>query len=234
MKTILKVLGGLLIVAFVGFAAFIAWALYPHYDPRPMPEPLVAVTSDEGSTRLARATHKADYAALADAYVPQRLASFCGVATGVAVLGALGTDSDQWAFFTEEAAKARPRLKVVFGGMSLPDLAGLLRGHGLAASPYHAESVDVTAFREAIARNLSDPSDLLVVNYQRETLGQGRVGHISPVAAYDAASDSVLIMDTAAHKYPPTWVPVDMLFAAMNTTDSASGMSRGYTEIAAQ
>jgi len=39
-------------------------------------------------------------------------------------------------------------------------------------------------------------------------------------------------MDTASHKYPPTWVPLPMLFDAMNTTDSASGMRRGYIEIA--
>ena len=69
---------------------------------------------------------------------------------------------------------------------------------------------------------------MLLGNYQREVLGQGRVEHISPIGAYNSESDSVLIMDTAAHKWPHTWVPVDELFAAMDTIDGASGQSRGY------
>ncbi|MEM0955207.1 MAG: phytochelatin synthase family protein [Pseudomonadota bacterium] len=232
MKTLLKILGGLLGVAVFGLMGFIGWALYPHHEPRPIPDPLVALTSDEGAARLTRATVKADYPALADAFVPQRLASYCGVASGVAVLGALGVDTNQWSFFTEEASRARPRFKVIFGGMSLPDLQGLLRGHRLEVAAHHADSFSADEFRGVILRNLADPDDYLLVNYQREALGQGRVGHISPVAAYDAASDSVLIMDTAAHKYPPTWVPVDMLHSAMNTTDTSSGKTRGYTEVA--
>ena len=51
----------------------------------------------------------------------------------------------------------------------------------------------------------------MLVNYQREVLGQRRVGHISPVAAYDQASDSVLILDTATYNYPATWVPLARL-----------------------
>jgi hypothetical protein len=44
------------------------------------------------------------------------------------------------------------------------------------------------------------------VNYQRGALGQKESGHISPLAAYNAASDRFLILDVAAYKYPPVWV----------------------------
>lgn len=35
----------------------------------------------------------------------------------------------------------------------------------------------------------------------------------------------------AAHKYPPTWVPLDLLYAGMQTKDSSSGKMRGYLEV---
>ena len=51
-------------------------------------------------------------------------------------------------------------------------------------------------------------------------------------AAYDGDADKVLVLDTARHKYPPTWVPVELLFIAMSTLDSSSGKTRGFVEVA--
>jgi hypothetical protein len=90
----------------------------------------------------------------------------------------------------------------------------------------------LTTARAAIERNLSHQGDFVLVNYQREVLGQGRVGLISPLAAYDRESDRVLILDTAAHKYPPTWVPLTSLVSAISTTDGATGKTRGFLEVA--
>jgi hypothetical protein len=84
-----------------------------------------------------------------------------------------------------------------------------------------------------VQRNLADPDDFLLVNYERGVLGQGSVGHISPLAAYDLETDRVLIMDTASYKYPPTWVPLPMLYEAMKTTDTATGRLRGYVAVSA-
>jgi hypothetical protein len=187
--------------------------------------------SAEGVERLRRAASKADYEPLAGSYQAQSLVSYCGVATSVAVLEALGTKTSQSDFFTDEATQVRSRTSVVFGGMSLPDLAGLLRAHGLNISIRHADTFEIAQFREALEKNLATSDDYLIVNYQREVLGQGKVGHISPVAAYDRATDSVLIMDTAAHKYPPTWAPVKLLYTAMKTADTGSGRIRGYVEV---
>ena len=62
-------------------------------------------------------------------------------------------------------------------------------------------------------------------------LGQGRVGHLSPIAAIEKESDYILILDTAAHKYPPTWVKLSDLYQAMNTQDSSTDKSRGFITI---
>lgn len=231
MKKALRILGIMLVTTLLGFAGFIGWVLYPHDNPLPLPSSLVASTSIEGIERLRGAEAFADYELLANSYQAQSLASYCGVASSVAVLGAFGTPTTQGDFFTDDASAVRSRFKVTFGGMSLPNLAELLNAHGLTSSVHYADQFSVAEFRAVVEQNLATDNDYLLVNYQREALGQGRAGHISPLAAYDRETDSVLIMDTAAHKYPPTWVPIELLYAGMSTTDSTSGKMRGYVEV---
>lgn len=231
MKRSFKIFGALVVVVFIGLSLFVGWSLYPHKNLLPLPSLLVSYDSNEGAERIRAATFKADYQPLSDWYQAQRLVSYCGVASSVTVLGALGIETSQGDFFTDKASQVRPRLKVVFGGMSLPDLAGLLRSYGLQVSVHHADAFGVAQFREALEVNLANIDDYLIINYQRDVLGQGTVGHMSPVAAYDRTLDSVLIMDTAAHKYPPTWAPLELVYAAMKTRDTASGMMRGYIEV---
>ena len=231
MKKVFTIFGIALASLLLLFISYVAWVLYPQDNPLPLPSPLVAVTSAEGMTRLGNAQDHADYQPLSASYQAQNLVSYCGVATGVSVLGALGSATSQGDFFNQEASKVRSRFDVMFGGMSLDQLGGLLRAHELNVSVSYADQFDVDEFRAVVQENLATAGDYLVVNYQREVLGQGRVGHISPLSAYDKDTDSVLIMDTAAHKFPPTWVPVEMLYAAMKTKDPASQKLRGYLQV---
>lgn len=207
------------------------WVLQPRVEPLALPDGLVAVSGPAGTSRLNGAEARADYPALAAHFESQRLVSYCGVASGVAVLNALGRRLDQSTFFDAHEVGPGARLRVMFGGMTLAELAGFLMAHGAAVELRYADAVTVEAFREAVGRNLRAPDDFMLVNYQREVLGQRRVGHISPVAAYDQASDSVLILDTATYNYPATWVPLARLHAAMAETDSASGRARGFVEV---
>ena len=232
-KKILAVLGVVVVVTVLGLSGFVWWKLQPHPDPQPLPPDLIAATTPAGRALLEQAEAAVDYGPLSSNYVSQKLISYCGVASSVAVLNSLGRRTDQSEFFTPAANAVRERRKVMFGGMSLPDLGGLLAAHDLDVEVRHADSLSLEDFRSVVAQNLSNPGDYLLVNYQREILGQSRVGHISPIAAYDAGTDRVLIMDTASYKYPPTWVELPLLYEAMNTTDGASGKSRGYVEIAA-
>ena len=197
-----------------------------------MPEGLIGVESVRGQALLDEADARADYDALTHAFEPQSLASFCGVASGVTVLNAMGRGVSQESFFNHATDAVRTRFQVMFGGMALGELAGLLEAHGVEVALHHAESTTAEEFRAALERNLRQEGDYLVVNYQREVLGQPKVGHISPVGAYDRESDRVLILDTAGHRYPPTWVPVEVLFAAMKTVDPSSGNTRGFVEVA--
>lgn len=231
LRKTLTTLGVLVIALALLFVASVWWRLQPKEDPQPLPDGLVSLFDANGVARLGDADAMADYDLLRSHYESQELRSYCGVASSVTVLSALGRDVDQGSFFTSEASEVRPRRKVMMGGMSLPDLAGLLRAHGATVELKHAAASTVEQFRETVVRNLSNEGDFLLVNYQREVLGQYRVGHISPVAAYDRETDTVLIMDTASYSYPPTWVPLASLFEAMATLDRSSGKSRGYAEV---
>ena len=71
----------------------------------------------------------------------------------------------------------------------------------------------------------------MIINYSRQEIGQGKVGHISPIAAYESKSDMVLILDTASHRYPHTWVPINRLFKAMKAFDTSANQTRGLVEV---
>lgn len=219
-------LAALVLVAAAGW-----WFLVPRTDLRPLPADLIAAGSAEGLELLAGAEALADHSALNRYYQTQTLKSYCGVAASATVLTALGHRVSQRDFFTDAAAEVRPRWRVVLTGMPLDDLGALIAAHGAKVAVHHADSTDEASFRAVLTANLAREGDYLIVNYQRETLGQDATGHISPLAAYDADSDRVLIMDTASYKYPPTWVRVESLFAAMNTLDSETGRTRGYVEV---
>jgi hypothetical protein len=69
----------------------------------------------------------------------------------------------------------------------------------------------------------------VLVNYLRSAIGQERGGHISPVAAYDADTDRLLVLDVSRYKYPPVWVEAAALFEAMDTPDADNAdRSRGF------
>jgi hypothetical protein len=231
MEKILRIIIVGIVVVALGFIGLVGWFLYPHHNPQELPVSLLAATSPEGQARLNSAQASSDYESLAESFQAQSLASYCGVASSVSVLNALGANTSQFNFFTDEASQIRSQFAVMLGGMALPELAGLLNAYGLRVSVKHINEVSITEFRSAVKANLTNENDYLLVNYQRQGLGQGRVGHISPLAAYDEQTDSVLIMDTAAHKYPPTWAPLEALYSSMQTIDSATDKMRGYVEV---
>jgi Phytochelatin synthase len=67
-----------------------------------------------------------------------------------------------------------------------------------------------------------------VANFSRKVLGQTGDGHFSPIGGYHKDRDLVLIMDVARFKYPPFWVPLEMLWASMAVDDETTKSPRGY------
>lgn len=214
----------------VGFGLMYYSVSNPKAQDLPLALHLVALDSSEGQSYLASAGMKADYGTVDSSFETQQKGSWCGVASSVTVLNALGGRErlDQEGFFTPEASEVRGFWRVTFGGMTVDELGRLLEVHGAAAEVHHAGDTTVDGFRVLAAENLARKGDYVLVNYHRAELGQEGGGHISPLAAYDDASDRFLVMDVASYKYPPVWVEADKLFAAMNTVDPTSGLTRGF------
>jgi hypothetical protein len=63
---------------------------------------------------------------------------------------------------------------------------------------------------------------IFFLNFQTGT------GHFSPIGGYHAGRDMALILDVAWFKYPPHWVPLTLLWEAMDRTDETTAQRRGY------
>jgi hypothetical protein len=200
----------------------------------PLPHTAIAVDSVEGQKLLAESHFTADHRILVDHFVPQSRRGYCGVASSVIVVNALLRPEprlSQSTLFTDSVREVRTPLQVTFAGMTLDQLQAVLIASGLEAWGYHADRTKIDFFRSVARDNLQREGDFVVVNYQRSRLGQAESAHTSPLAAYHAASDRFLVLDVAAHKYPPVWVTAGALWNAMKTTDDTSGDSRGFVVV---
>jgi len=116
------------------------------------------------------------------------------------------------------------------GGMTLDQAAQLLTSHGRQIKKVHANVSSSEQFRMDLKHALShaDSRCGIIINYHMDVLGQDcPYGHFSPLGAYHAPSDRVLILDTWRDTQE-CWAKVEDLFIAMNTVDEDSGLARGY------
>lgn len=215
-----------------------AAALGQSGKPIPLPAP-------EGQTLLLQSANRADYGPLAEQFLTQANLAYCGVASMVMVLNSLAVPAPlaagygSYRFWTQQNVFDLARTRSVASpeqvarqGMTLQELRALLASHGLEARAIHGDRLSQSQFRLLLRRNLSTAADRLLVNYDRQALGQSGGGHISPVAAYHADTDRVLILDVARYRYPSVWVPLADLWQAIRTIDSSSGRSRGLVIVA--
>ena len=204
----------------------------------------IALPEPEGQTLLLQSVDRADYGPLAEQFLTQARLSYCGVASMVMVLNSLAVPAPlaagygNYRFWTQENVFDSPRTRAVLSpelvarrGMSLDQLGALLASHGLQTRAIHGDRLSLAQLRLLLRHNLNNPGDRLLVNYDRTAVGQAGGGHISPVAAYHAATDRVLILDVARYRYPSTWVALVDLWQAIRSTDNSSGRSRGVVVV---
>lgn len=208
---------------------------------RPLPQPLIAFASPQGREMLAQAMASGDAAAffpLVSHLHTQAEPAWCGFGTLVTVLNALEIDPGRawkgnWRFFGEELLICCKSLELAAAeGLTLAEVGCLAQCNGGAVALCHAAPGGLDKFRESLLASVRAPAGpFMVANYDREALGQTGSGHFSPLAAWHAPSDHVLVLDVARFKYPPHWVPVSALWRAMESIDPATGESRGYLVI---
>ena len=210
----------------------------------PLPDKLISLDSDLGAQVFLDSTARQAYWPLSIQFVTQKNQAYCGVATLVMVLNALGVRApatpgiEPFTTFTkdnvlnERTERVLPQAVLLKKGMTLDQIGELLETYAVASQVHHADRSSVEHFRTSASRHLGARGRYVIVNYLRRSLGQELGGHISPLAAYDAISDRFLVLDVSRYKYPPVWVKTADIYAAMDTVDADNeGRHRGFVLI---
>jgi hypothetical protein len=129
--------------------------------------------------------------------------------------------------FNERMRQVRSPTEISLRGMTLEKLGQLLSTYPVRVEVHYASDMTLDEFRYLSVQNLQQPNNVVIVNYLRQSIGQQRWGHISPIAAYNHQTDRFLILDVSRNKYPPVWVKAKQLWQAMATSDPESGKTRG-------
>jgi hypothetical protein len=112
-------------------------------------------------------------------------------------------------------------------GYQLRQFDEMLRANGLQTRVVVVDDrMAEDALRAALVAALSRPDTYAVINYRREAVGQKGGGHISPLGAYDASSDSFLVLDVNPAAANWVWMPTATLLKGMRTFDTVE--NRGY------
>lgn len=116
------------------------------------------------------------------------------------------------------------------GGIDIEELQKMLKIQGVKSKLVNVDKYSdekLSAFRELVKKVVNSDKEFLLLNYDhsyKSLMG----GHFSPVAAYDEKSDSVLMLDVAAHRNPWIWINLSDIYHAMNTKNYAQTSYRGY------
>jgi glutathione gamma-glutamylcysteinyltransferase len=205
---------------------------------RPLPAGLEALSSGRGRALFTEALLEGTmdgYFRLAQQFHTQADPAFCGLGTLVCALNALEIEPARrwkgiWRWFSEELLDCCKSLEDVRRyGLTLDEVACLARCSGASVTVQAGLPAQLDLFREHLLESVtSGDGPVLVANYSRRALGQTGDGHFSPIGGFHAATDQVLVLDTARFKYPPHWVPVDLLFRAMQEEDPVTRQPRGW------
>lgn len=187
------------------------------------------------------------YWRLAPHYVGQTTESACSLAAATMVVNALRggragevlpNQSDVLAAVGDAAWHAGVATDAGRGssGAQLARCLGrALTAYGVAADVVHVPVPDAgeaaPGLREALA-GLERGDRLMIAHFNMaHVIGDGDYGHFSPIGAWDATRNRVLVLDVYRVTFEPYWVPFERLLAGMATEDNVAGDPRGWIEV---
>jgi len=187
--------------------------------------PVYALDSPEGK-QLAGAMNaigRAMLARLQEAWAAQTNKGFCAPASVLAALKVLGLNGS-WTQDRLWADVVVPR-KLNTSGISLDNGAKLSHAVGMYTEVCcsYDEKVLEEALREDLATAFQHGEEdlCLLINYWRPS-----GGHWSPLGGF--SEDHVLILDTAAFRMRPHWVPIKILVRNLCKHNDVTRKPRGY------
>jgi len=142
----------------------------------------------------------------------------------VTALNTLGIDPGSswkgvWRWYAEDAlACCKPLLEIQQEGINLEQWKCLAECNRASVELVRAADGSEAAFRKEVVRccgAAAAQAGVLCVSYSRIQFAQSGDGHFSPIGAYDAESDHLLILDVARYRTrlnSPALGPVGPLF----------------------
>lgn len=167
-------------------------------------------------------------------YQTQSEPAYCGLASLAMVLNALAIDPGRtwkgpWRWFDDSMLDCcEPLVKIKEKGITFGKVACLAHCNAAKVETFRTNEITVDGFRRFVVSCNSSEDCYIISSYHRGAFKQTGSGHFSPIGGYHAGKDMVLILDVARFKYPPHWVPLELLWEAMNTIDKATGHHRGF------
>lgn len=201
-----------------------------------LPSDLIALDSSRGQSIIRHHLNK-HFWKLNNEFLTQKTQTYCGVASIVMVLNALGIDGPndpiyapyrpftQDNFFSVADTSFISLSVLAREGMTLDQAASLLKSLPVKKQVMHADRLTLKEFRTIL--KAEQDNRYLIVNFLREVIKEEKGGHFSPIGAYDAQYDRVLLFDVSRYKYPPHWINTIDLWKAMRTIDCHSNQYRG-------
>lgn len=214
--------------------------------PKPKYGPDATLLRD--SHEYVRLSPAPDFWALMPYYAAQQTGSACSIASVAMILngarahrtlsaddelvtqnGALKKTADEeWTKAVGDKGGGRPL------DLLGPGVEKAFRAYGFsdaAAEVIHVNDLSPATRKrvhDALVANEKSDSDFILANFiQGSYTGDADVGHIAPVAAYDAKTKRVLILDPDREWYEPYWVSEETFLKGLNTMDKGVGKYRG-------
>lgn len=208
--------------------------LYRRILPSP---PAIEFASVEGKNLFSEAQQSGTmegFFKLISYFQTQSEPAYCGLASLSVVLNALAIDPGRkwkgpWRWFDESMLDCcEPLERIKTDGITFGKVACLAQCAGAKVESFRTNQSTIDDFRRHVMACTSSEDCHLITSYHRATFKQTGTGHFSPIGGYHAGRDMALILDVARFKYPPHWVPLSLLWEAMDTIDEATGHRRGF------
>jgi len=244
---------GLVALLIIGLAPRVAQALDAAAPTPKLGADAVPLTRDHAYLRSAEAP---DYWAMSPFYVSQQTDSACSLASMVVAMNTLrglpahGDDATVTQDNLLEAVGNPTWIEQTGsdgGGVTFADLVDRAKSSVAALSidasvearqPARDSAATLDEFRALLARNEESADDVVLVYFNQGVVtGDWDGPHVSPLGAYDATGDRVLIMDVDREWYIPYWTNTETLYKALLKPTSAefgalAGEVGGWVRIA--
>ncbi|XP_010542900.1 PREDICTED: glutathione gamma-glutamylcysteinyltransferase 1-like [Tarenaya hassleriana] len=205
---------------------------------RPLPSPpAIDFASAEGKQIFKEALQKGNmegFFRLISYFQTQSEPSYCGLASLSMVMNALSIDPGRkwkgpWRWFDESMLDCCEPLEIVKDkGIAFGKVVCLAHCSGAKVEAFRTSQSTIEDFRKCVIKCSSSDNCHIITSYHRGVFKQTGTGHFSPIGGYNAERDMALILDVARFKYPPHWVPLKLLWEAMDSLDLSTGQRRGF------